>query len=86
MEKRRKSYLIIYVLPENCFLPNQLQQLSIELNITGTEITKFMTLGQLPPIKTRPAHISIKDIKHRNSFLSRSKNLRQSNVNYVNSL
>ena len=39
-----------------------------------------MRLGQMQPNKTRPVLISIKDIEHRNIFLSRSKNLCQSNA------
>lgn len=82
-EKRRNN-LVIYGLPETGFLPNQLQQLSRELDITGTEITKFMRLGQIQQNKARPVLISIKDTEQRDAFLARSKKLRTANSYFNN--
>ena len=49
-----------------------------ELNISGTEITNYIRLGQTNPYKPRPLLITVKDIEKRQALLINGKNLRSS--------
>lgn len=80
--KRRENNLIIYGLPETGYLPAQMQQISKELNVTNTEVTKHMRLGQQNPNRPRPVLIVIKDKLKKIQLLTRGKLLR-SKTNYL---